>query len=421
MPSFKYIARTQKGEKVEGVLEAHDRRAVVLQLGKMGYLPVAVNEAKAAAVDAKNKAEKKGQRWQLPTLTLSKNRQPHMKMRDVLLFTGELSDLLAAGMTLGHALNTLAQRKSGTDQDKIVGELRDAIVQGASLSEALGKWPKTFSSLYISMVKAGEASGTLPEVLERLRLHYDRVQEAKEKVIMALVYPAIIMIMGGLTMIFTLVFVVPRFTAIFKELGSTLPLPTRILIGTSNVLAHYGWAIAILIAVGVFYFKRFIKTKKGLMWWDRFKLRMPVVRNIVAANSYAHFARTLGALLANGVPVLNAMSIVENTVGNAVIAKELHDARERVTDGSTLSKPLAASKIFPRLLTDMLAVGEESGDISGALKHIANRYDHELDRSVKILTTVMEPVLIVSMAMLVGFVAISMLVAVFDLTSGLNV
>jgi type II secretory pathway component PulF len=271
------------------------------------------------------------------------------------------------------------------------------------------------------MVRAGEASGQLSEALERLNRHYERVLEAREKVVMAMTYPAIVLTVGAVTMVFTMMFVVPRFSTIFAELGSTLPLPTLILIRSSEFLLKWGWLLALLIALGIWLFRRWIRTPPGERQWHRFQLRLPLVRNIITANAYAQFARTLGALLQNGVPVLQALSIVENTIGNVIIAGEIHEARDRVTDGSTISGPLAAGKIFPPLLTDMLAVGEQTGDMSGALSHIAKRYDDELDRNVKMFTTVLEPMMIVLMAVMVGFVAVSMLLAVFDLTSGLNI
>ena len=344
-----------------------------------------------------------------------------MNLREILLLTRELSDLLGSGMTLGNALHTLSKRKTNPAQDEIVTALRDEIVQGTSLSDALSKWSDTFSTLYVSMVRAGEASGQLAEVLERLCRHFERVQEARDKVVMALIYPGIILSMGGLTMIFSMIFVVPRFSAIFAELGSTLPLPTLILIRLSAIMIKYGWAIAIGIAAIVVLIRRTLRTPAGQRWWHRAQLRLPLIKTIVTANAFAHFARTLGTLLANGVQVLQALSIVEDTVGNVVIAEAIRDARSRVTDGATISLPLAQGKIFPPLLTDMLAVGEESGDMSGALMHIAKRYDDDLDRSVKVFTTVLEPILLLLMAVLVGFVAISMLLAVFDLTSGLKV
>jgi len=417
MPQFKYSARSRSGEKTEGTLEANDRRAAMQQLERQGLVPVTVVEASAAALAAPaGGAEKKGFK-----IEWRRSKKSRMRLREMLLFSRELSDLLASGMTLGNGLHTLARRKTNKAQDQIIAELRDDIVQGASLSAALEKHPDSFPTLYVSLVRAGEASGQLAEVLERVCKHYERMLEAREKVLMALIYPGIVLTMGLVTMIFTMVFVVPRFSAIFEELGSTLPLPPRILIGMSAALMHYGWAIGIGIVVLVIVFKRFLRTARGARWWNRTQLRLPLVRKIVAANAFAHFARTLATLLSNGVQVIQALTIVENAVGNVVIADAIKDARERVTDGATISGPLAAGKVFPPLLTDMLAVGEQSGDMSGALNHIARRYDDELDRSVKIFTTVLEPILILLMAVMVGFVAVSMLLAVFDLTSGLKV
>ncbi|MBN1268000.1 MAG: type II secretion system F family protein [Kiritimatiellae bacterium] len=416
MPQFTYTARSQSGEKIESAIEAPDRHGALVQIERMGYVPISVKEggvlaAAPAAAGKERKAAPKGE----------KRRRGRMHLREVLVFTSELSDLLASGMTLGNALNTLSRRETHRAQDRIVVDLRDEIIQGASLSQALARWPDSFSSLYISMVRAGEASGALPEALANLTHHYERVQEAREKVIMALVYPGIVLTFGVATLIFTMVFVVPRFTVIFQELGSTLPVPTRILIRASEAMMRYGWLALAALAVGIFLLRRALRTQAGRRVWHRLQLRLPIIHGIVTANAFAHFARTLGALLVNGVPVLEALAIVENTVGNVVIAQEIREARDRVTDGSTISGPLAEGKVFPTLLTDMLAVGEETGDMSGALTHITRRYDSELDRSVKVMTTVLEPILIVVMAVLVGYVAISMLLAVFDLTSGLNV
>jgi type II secretory pathway component PulF len=324
-------------------------------------------------------------------------------------------------MTLGNALNSLARRKSGRSGDSIVTGLRDDIVQGSSLSDAMAKHPGTFSQLYVSMIRAGEAGGAIHEVLRRLVDHYERIQELKEKVTMALVYPAIVMLMGGATLTFSMVYVVPRFETVFKQLGSTLPLPTQILIGVSRGLAQYGWAILIGLGIASVLLNRAVKTKAGRLWWHGLQLKTPLVRGIVASGIYANFARTLGTLLANGVPVLQALGIVQQTVGNAVIGRELGNARERVTDGTTISGPLAAGGVLPPLMIDMLAIGEQTGDMKGALEHIARRYENELNRNVKIFTTALEPMLIVVVAVLVGFVAVSILMAVFNLTNGLNV
>lgn len=427
MPRFSYTARSASGEKVQGTLDTNDRRSALIQLERQGLTPVSVREAAGAPAPdegakpkGKARAAAKAPGAKRPLFELPSGR-PRMRSREMLLLTRELSDLISSGMTLGNALHTLSQRRTSKGQDAIVVALRDEIIKGASLSDALAHWPETFSNLYVSMVRAGEASGQLSEALERVGKHYERVLEARDKVAMALIYPGFVLSVGMLTMLFTMVFVVPRFSTIFQELGSTLPLPTRILIGSSAFLLHWGWLLAILLVAGVILLRRYVRTPDGRRHWHSLQLRLPLVKRIVSANAYAQFARTLGALLANGVPVLTALNIVEDTMGNVIISNQIHEARERVTDGSTISGPLAAGKVFPPLLTDMLAVGEQTGDMSGALGHIAKRYDDDLDRNVKVFTTILEPLLIVLMAVMVGFVAISMLLAVFDLTSGLNI
>lgn len=406
MPAYSYTARTKTGEKVKGVVNAKDKRAALAEIEKKGLLPSSVCEGQESSANEK---------------TSRGGREGKMSSRELLIFTTELSDLLASGMMLGQALTTLSNRKSGRPSDIIIAELRDAIIQGSSLSDALARHPKTFSNLYVSMIKAGEASGAMSEVLKRLLAHYERLQEVKEKVIMAMVYPMIVIVLGVLTLIFSMVFVVPKFTMIFEQMQQALPLPTRILIGSSRWLARYGiFALASLGIIGVL-LKRFTATEKGRFLWHGTLLRLPLIRGIVASAIFANFARTLSTLLDNGVPVLQALEIVERTVGNSVIAKEIKNARERVTDGTTISGPLAAGKVFPPIMTDMLAVGEQTGDTVGALNHIARRYENELDRNVKIFTTALEPILIVVVALMVGFVAVSILMAVFNMTSGLNV
>ncbi len=420
MPRFTYTARSTSGERTSGAVEAADKRAALLQIERQGLTPMSVKEAAGAppadAARTGGREEKKR-----PRLVLRRDGRARMNLRETLLLTRELSDLLASGMTLGNALHTLSRRQTGRGQDRIMVGLRDEIIRGASLSDALAQWPETFSSLYVNMVRTGEASGKLAEALERVGLHYERVQAAREKVRMALVYPGFVLSVGLLTMIFTMVFVVPRFSTIFLELGSTLPLPTRILIGMSELLLKWGWLILLLLGAAAVLTRRYLRTDEGRLKWHGLQLRLPVFKRIITANAYAQFARTLGALLHNGVPVLQALDIVQNSMGNLIIAGQIREARDRVTDGSTISGPLAAGKVFPPLLTDMLAVGEQSGDMPGALGHIARRYDDELDRNVKVFTTILEPLMIVLMAVLVGFVAVSMLLAVFDLTSGLNI
>jgi type II secretory pathway component PulF len=413
MPAFKYIARSADGKRVDGTLEAADRRAAMQILQQSGCMPLSIDPAGAKTAVAEGR-----KRFKFET---GFGKKTKMKPRDMLLFSREMADLLASGMTLGRALHTLSQRKGEDAKALMIRRLRDEVVQGSALSDALRIYPETFPQLYISMVRAGEASGALAESLEGLCSHYERVQAARSKVVTAMIYPVIVLAIGLVSVIGLMVFIVPRFTTIFDELGGSLPMSTQILMGFSDLLIKYGWLILGLIAAATISLRKWIGTPAGQLWWHARQLKWPVIRQIITANAFAHFARTLETLIRNGVPILKALTISEETVGNSVIAREIAAARTRVTDGSSIAGPLAAGKIFPELLTDMLAVGEETGDLPGALKNIARRYDNELDFSIKVLTTVLEPLLILGVAVLIGFVAISMLMAVFNLTSGLGV
>ncbi len=407
MATFTYTARTRGGDKTEGVVEAPDRRVALAQLEQQGYVPIAVTESGAAS-ESKTSARR------------VKRSRKRMTTRDVLTFSMELSDLLASGMTLGNALGVLANRETGHAEDMLIRGLRDDIVQGSSLSSALAKQPASFSPLYVNMIRAGEASGALSEVLMRLVEHYERLHEVKEKIVTALVYPAIVLLVGFATLAVCTFFIIPKFTVILQELNATLPLSTRILMGTSKWLVRYGWLVAAATAMLLVMANRAVKTEKGQLWWHGFLLRLPVVRGVLSAGIYANFAQTLGTLLSNGVPVLEALAIVEQALGNKVIGNEIRNARDRVTDGTTISGPLEEGKVFPKIMTDMMAIGEQTGNVPGALTHVARRYQHELDRSIKIMTTILEPLLITIMAVIVGFVAYGLWSAVSSITTGMD-
>ena len=413
MAHFKYIGRSKKGERIEGVVESNDRAGAVRIIESMGHIPVSVNET--TKTHKQGSDDKKRFKFELGF-----KRKEKMKLQDLLLFSRELSDLVASGMTIGRALHTLAARKDETAVGRIVTVLRDEIVQGTSLSDALELYPETFSSLFINLVRAGEASGNLPGALENICIHYERVHEAKGKVIGALMYPMIVVIVGLGAVIFLMAVIVPQFAVTFEEMGAELPGPTLALMAISSFVTRYGIIVAALIFVGVIGFKKWTSHGKGKELWHRTQLKIPIMGNIITNNAYAHFSRTFGTLLQNGVSVLPALGIVQKTIDNVVISSEIGNARARVTDGASISKPLAQGKIFPRLLIDMLAVGEETGDMAGALSHITRRYDAELDRMVKTCTTVLEPLLLVLVAFLVGAIAVSLLLPVLTLTDNLH-
>ncbi len=407
MPVFAYTA-LEGGKRTQGRIEAPDRRAAMAQIERKGQTPISLKETVAETAAAST-----------PWWKLSSGNPLKMNQKEVLLFTTELSDLLAAGMQLGQALNCLAGHGE-TPTARVCADLRDRIIGGSSLSDAVNAHPDSFPKLYGNMIRAGEASGAIPEVLHRLVEHYERIQGMKARIVQALSYPAIVLVLGIATVIYAMVKIIPQFMTVFKNIGTTLPLPTRILIGMSDFTIKYGIFLLVgFIIVGVL-LKRYIGTPNGRLQLDTIKLRMPLVKGIVANGIYTNMASTLQTLLSNGVSVLKALQITEETVGNAVIARELHNARERVTDGTTISGPLAASKVFPTTMTDLLAIGERTGDMPAALANIARRYENELNRNISLFTMALEPIMIVIVAAGVGFVAISILMAVFEVTSGLG-
>ncbi len=414
MAHFKYIGRTKQGERIESVIEANDRATAARQIEALGHIPISISETTNTVLQE----PVAGKRFKFE---LGFQRKPRMKLLELLLFSRELSDLVASGMTIGRALHTLAARKDDSAVGLITATLRDEIVQGTSLSEALELYPETFSPLYINLVRAGEASGHLPLSLENICVHYERVQDARSKVVAALVYPTIVLVVAGLAVIILMVFIVPMFATTFDEMGATLPKPTLMLMAISNFLTRYGIVLIILLVAVVIALQKWVKEGPGKIAWHKAQLRIPIMGSIITTNAYAHFARTFGTLLKNGVSVLPALGIVQKTMQNVVISDEVGKARDRVTDGATISKPLAQGKVFPRLLIDMLAIGEETGDMAGALSHITRRYDSELDRLVRTCTTVLEPLMIILAAIVVGGIAICLLLPVLTLTDTLHV
>lgn len=401
---------------MEGTVDAADRRAAMAAVEKLGYVPISV---------AESQTKKKGTAAKKPSSFSFKlkvgNGEARMKPSEVLLFTSELSDLIEAGMTLGAALNCLAnQGEADSAQSRIAGDLRDRILRGEQLSDAVTAHPKSFPPLYSNMIRAGEASGAMIEVLRRLVEHYERNETMKAKIISALTYPAVVMVFGVIAVIFAMVKVIPQFRKMFESMGSALPLPTRILMNTSDFLIKYGVLVAIgAVVLGVM-LKRYLDSPEGRKKFDGLKLRAPLIKGIIACGAYSSLAYTMKTLLSNGVNVLQALKISEETCGNAVIAGALKRARERVTDGTSISGPLAESQIFPKMMTDMLAVGEQSGDMPGALGHIGRRYENQMDRNIRIFTNALEPLLIVFIGGAVGFVAVGILMAVLKATASLS-
>lgn len=408
MPSFDYKAVDKAGNRSEGVIDATDRRTAQLMLERQGKIPISIKESVKKVHSASTEW------WKL-----SKSTSTKMNRREVMLFTEELSDLLSAGMTLGNALNALAGNDDSASS-RMAADLRDRIIRGEALSDAVRAHPETFPPLYANMIKAGEASGALSDVLLRLIDHYERIHSMRERIVQAMTYPIIVMILGVVTVIFAMIKIVPQFMSVFQSMNVALPTSTRILIGMSNFFQKNAIILGVSLGILSVLIARFVKTEQGGRIVDMLKLKLPLIKGIVANGIYASFARTLQTLLANGVTVIAALKITEETVGNKIIADELRHVRERVTDGTTISGPLAQGGVFPKMMIDLLAIGEQTGDMPSALGHIGRRYESEMDKNIKVFTAALEPILIVVVAGVVGFIAISILSAVFKVSSGLG-
>jgi type II secretory pathway component PulF len=422
MPQFSYRARRRSGELVEGVLDVADRSAAVTQIERLGLFPVAVDTTKAGAVvNGKSSAKNFDLMAFLPpTLRaqLSQKRKP--KLQELATFTQQLANLLQSGMPLTVALNSMTHLESKGISAEVSRDLKQEVTEGRSLSDAMARQPRVFSDLYINMVRAGEQSGSLVEVLRRMAHHFQQFAEVQAKLASALIYPAMVVCMGIGLVLFFMIVMMPQFTKIFDGFNIELPLPTRMLIGLSQFLSGYWWLLGLLIIVALILFKRFQASEEGGQKLDEWKMKVPVFGKVVKLNLFGQFARTLGTLLQNGVPVLTALKITEQVLPNRLIKEAVAKTREAVTDGKTLAQPLAQSKLFPQLMVDLVRIGEETGDVPGALNNLADTYEGELAIALRLMTQLLEPVLIVGMGGIVAFLLLSIFLPLFRLISQIH-
>jgi len=416
MPQFSYKARRRSGEVVQGVLDVADRAAALVQIERLGLFPVMVEGARGAAAAA-GAAEKDGAKRSLMPAFTQRRRQRRPKLQELATFTQQMANLLNSGMPLTVALNSMTHLESKGIPSEVSKGLKQEVMEGRSLSDAMVKQRHIFNDLYINMVRAGEQSGALVDVLRRLADHFNRFAEVQTKFKSALIYPAVVATVGIAIVIFFMTFMLPRFMKIFEGLKVQLPLATRILVGISVAFAHYWWLMILIIVTIVILFKRFAVTPEGRRKIDSWKMNAPVLGKVFRLNLFGQFARTLSTLLINGVPVLNALKITEDIIPNVIIKDAISKTREAVTDGKTLAQPLAHSKIFPQLMIDLIRIGEETGDVPGALKNVADTYENELTIQLRVVTNLIEPAMIIMMAVLVGFLLFSVLQTMFTITS----
>jgi type II secretion system protein F len=399
MPRYQYEVKKGPGETAKGVLEAESQRAAVARLREMGYFPIRVEEHIAE--------EKKDIRQVLV----------RVRLKDRNIFFRQLANLIESGMIITRALRTLVEQTENPKLKEIIDQLRDDVQKGEPLADAMEKHPKLFPAMYCSMVRAGEAGGMIEEVLWRIVAFGEQEEELRGKAVSAAVYPAFLLLIGSAAIFILISFVFPKFIAIFEEFNAELPMPTKVVMAVCGFMGDWWWAVLAGIVAAGYFGLRYVRTEAGRRQWDALLLRVPVVRVVVQKYEMAKFSRTLGTLLDNGVPVLSALRITAETMSNMAIRDEVSTIHEGVTEGESMSDSLRRCKHFPPLVVNMFAVGEESGRIGDVAKRVADAYDIEVDRAVKAMTALFEPLLIVIMGVVVGFLVIAMLLPMLTLSS----
>jgi len=403
MGTFQYTATDRTAKIVHGSMDAADERAVVAWLRANGYYPIKVGQSGGATQAGPS----------IAGLSTAFARGP--STQDVLAFTQQLATLLEAGMELDRSLAILLDLTDNQRLRSILRGILTDIQTGSSFADSLAKHPRLFSRLYVNMVKAGEASGVLEVILSRLAGFLERSKAVRDEVTSAMIYPALLLCVGGGAVVVMMNFVIPKFAQIFADTKQLMPLPTRILLAISGFTTDYWWVFIGLIIVGCISLRAYLQTEQGRARWDHWKLSLPLLGDLIREIEVSRFARTFGTLLQSGVPVLNAVSIVRETITNRVITGAMSRLQEGVKRGEGISGPLRATGAFPSFSIHMTRVGEETGRLEEMLIKVADTYDERVRRTVKRLTSLLEPVLILSLGLIVGFIVLSMLLAIFSI------
>jgi type IV pilus assembly protein PilC len=393
MTSFMYTARDARGELKSATVEAPSREEAISQLKKQRLNVIKMDEA--------TKRKKPGK---VPT-------------RQIVIFTRQFSTMINAGLPLVQALTILAEQSEDANLKEITKQVVFDVESGNTVADALRKHPGAFTELYVNMVAAGEAGGILDTILMRLAVFMEKNDALVRKVKGAMIYPGVIMGVAAIAITVLLVFVIPTFQKMFAEAGIPLPLPTRIVIGLSQALQSYWWAVVLAIGAAVFALKNYYATSGGQLTIDRLMLKAPVLGDVLRKSAVSRFTRTLGTLIGSGVSILDGLEITAKTSGNRVIQDAIMESRASIAGGETISAPLKKSQVFPPMVISMINVGEQTGGLDEMLTKIADFYDEEVDAAVSGLLSLMEPVMIVFLGIVVGGMVVAMYLPIFDMVS----
>ncbi len=427
MPKYNYVAVDTKGKEITGVLESDNRTSAASRIREMGYFPTNVIEADkdkrggpSAPKTAAGAAKPKGK--SLSSLNIKLPDTGRVKTKVLTAFTRQLATLIDAGLPLLRGLEVLRKQEKNPVLKRTLGQLAEGVEAGSTFSEALAQHPKVFNKLYVNMVRAGEAGGVLDVTLGRLAEFQEKAQKIKNKVVSAMVYPVVIMCVAVGILIFLMTVIVPKFQQIFTDMleGKSLPGLTQFVLDTSQMIQHRAPVVAGAIVGLVIAIKLIGKNPKGRYVIDKLKLHAPVFGQLQSKVAIARFTRTLGTLIASGVPILQALNIVRDTSGNAVIATAVSQVHDAVKEGERIVQPLEASKVFPPMVISMVDVGEETGALPDMLMKIADVYDDEVDNAVTALTSLLEPIMIVFLAVVVGTIVIAMFLPLISIIGNLS-
>ena len=396
--TFLWKGRTPAGEMLSGELAAADKQELMAQLRKRRILVTSVSPKSAANREIRL-------------------RPPKVTTRDQGVFTRQFATMINAGLPLVQCLNILGQQSDNPYFKKVVLEVMASVEGGSTLAEAMGKHPRVFNKLYVNMVGAGEAGGVLDVIFQRLAVYLEKAEALRRKVKGAMTYPAIVLFVAGGATTFMLLFIIPTFAKMFSDFGADLPLPTKIVLMLSNFLKMWWWALAGAGAGGVFALKAYYKSPRGRVVLDTLMLKVPVLGSVVRRASVARFTRTLGTLISSGVPILDGLEITARTAGNAVVENAILMTRGSISEGNTIAEPLRQCEVFPPMVVQMIAVGEQTGALDEMLNKIADFYDDEVDAAVEQLTAIIEPAMIVIMGVVVGGMLVAMYLPMFKLVT----
>ncbi len=406
MPIYVYKGLTPQGRTVAGMLDADSPTGARLSLRRSGIFPTAIDEETAGQAQTTASSTPSAKSFGF---------LERVPVQELALFTRQLATLTTAGLPLVEGLETLGEQVEHATLKRVLIHVRQQIREGRSLADALLAHPRVFSAIYVNMIRSGEESGALDAVLARLADYTEGQARLLRTVQSALTYPILMVLVSSAILIFLLAYVVPQVTQVFSDTGQALPLTTRILIGISSFLADHWWALALLSACGGLGFSRFLRTKQGRTWWDHLILRVPWVGRLVQKLNIARVSRTLGTLLASGVPILTSLGIVTQLVSNTLLRQALEEARLSVQEGESLAAPLKRSGVFPGLFLQMVAVGERSGELDNMLNRAAETYDEEVAAALARLTSILEPLTILVMGGVVLFIVLAILLPIFQL------